>query len=86
MQSGNGLIPLTWQEIKAFLEVNELDLTLWERVMLKKMSDAYCVESSRATDINRPAPYNPVKEQTEETALAAALRIRQNMRAFKGKK
>lgn len=86
MQSGMGLLPITWAELQSFIEVNELDLTLWEKGMLKKMSDTYCAESSRATEVNYPPPYSPKKEATEEDNIARALQIRQNMKAFRGKK
>lgn len=80
-----GLIPLTWQEIQAFIEVNELDLTLWERELLKKMSEAYCAEYSRASDPQRPAPYVAEKEEDEIDHIALALRFREQMQLLRGK-
>lgn len=86
MQSGHGLLPLTWQELKAFIEVNELELTIWERQVIKKMSDAYCAEYSRSSDPNRPAPYRPQVEETEVDQVAKAMRIKQGLSAFKKRK
>lgn len=82
MNSGTGLVPLTWSEIKAFIEVNELELTLWEKGMLKRMSDEYCSEFYQASSPTRPAPYT-AKVVEEEDAIAVAMRIRANMRAIK---
>jgi hypothetical protein len=82
LQTGWGLCPLTWVEIDAFVRVNDLDLTLWERELLKKMSEAYCAEYSRASDPKRPAPYQP--EQTEEVdQIAKAMRIMDSLSAFR---
>jgi hypothetical protein len=83
-QSGFGLIPLSWQEIKAFIEVNELDLMLYEKELLKKMSEAYCAESHKATDPQRPAPYVAEKEEDEIDHIAQALQFREQMRLLRG--
>ena len=65
LATGQGLIPLTWQEIDAWIRVNKLDLTLWEIETIKKMSESYCAEYSRASDPQRPAPYSPEKDADE---------------------
>ncbi len=58
MSTGMGLVPLSWQEMKAFIEVNKLKyLTLWEIGTLKRMSDAYCSEYNQASEPSRQAPY-----------------------------
>lgn len=82
-QTGMGLVPLSWQEIKAFREENELEITLWERELLKKMSEAYCTEYSRASDPKRPAPYAPEQDPEEVDGIAVAMRIREQMQFFK---
>jgi hypothetical protein len=82
LQTGWGLCPLTWVEIKAFIDANDLSLTLSEVELLKKMSEAYCAEYSRASDPKRPAPYQP--EQTEEVdQIAKAMRIMDALSAFR---
>jgi hypothetical protein len=83
-QTGMGLAPLSWQEIKAFIEVNDLDLMLFEKELLKKMSEAYCAESHRATDPHRPAPYVEKKDEDEVDRIAQALQIRKQMRLLRG--
>ena len=86
MQTGMGLIPVPWTELKAFIEVNELDLTLWERGMLKKMSDAYCNEYSHASDLYRPAPYKVQKDVEEEDGIAIGMQIAAALAAFRKKR
>lgn len=83
LQTGMGLAPLTWSEIKAFIDVNELELTLWERGMLKKMSDAYCNEYSHASSPTRPAPYVNVIKDEDEANIVKALQMAANMAAFR---
>jgi hypothetical protein len=84
IQTGMGLAPISWQEIKAFIEVNDLDLMLFEKELLKKMSEAYCAESHRATDPHRPAPYVEEKEEDEIDRIAQALSFMERMRLLRG--
>lgn len=88
IQTGSGLVPLTWTEIKNFREENDLDMMVWEREILKKMSEAYCGEYARASDPKRPNPYSPVKEEQEEDEanLAKALQFRQILKGFRKEK
>ncbi len=78
LATGMGLIPLTWTEINSWINVNKLELTLWEIETIKKMSEAYCAEYSRATEPNRPQPYTaPVQadeEIDEEVFIEAKMR------------
>lgn len=86
LQTGMGIVPVTWAELKAFIEVKELDLTLWERGMLKKMSDAYCNEYAQASSPSRPAPYKVVKEAEEVDGIAVGMQIAAALAAFRKKK
>lgn len=86
MQSGMGLVPLDWKELRAFRKENKLDLTLWERELLKKMSEAYCGEYSRASDPHRPCPYVVEKEEDEIDHIATAMRFREQMMLLRGNK
>lgn len=85
-QTAQGIVPLDWQQLKAFVELNELDLCTWEIRILKRMSEAYCIEYSQASDPHRPIPYRPVVEETEEDKLAKARKMLKNMAAFKKRK
>lgn len=83
-QTAQGIVPLTWCEIKAFLELNEVDLCTWEIKLLKRMSEAYCVEYSRGSDPDRKAPYSPsVKLEQEVDQVAKAINIMKGLSAFK---
>jgi len=84
-QNGMGISPLSWLEIKAFIEVNELDLMLWEKELIKKMWEAYCAESHKATDPKRPAPYVAEKEEDEIDQIALGLKFREQMQLLRGK-
>jgi hypothetical protein len=84
--TGYGLAPLSWQEIQAFRTENDLDLTLWERQLLKRMSEAYCAEASKATDPYRPAPYAPQKVDEDVDKIALALKMRDALNAFRTRK
>jgi hypothetical protein len=83
LQSGMGLTPLSWLEIKAFIDVNEIDITLWERELLKRMSEAYCAEYSRASDPKRPAPYTPEVEENEVDHVGKAIGFMEQMKLLR---
>lgn len=56
--SGMGPLPIGWCEIDAWLRLTERELTLWERLLIKQLSEEYVSELSQASDKNRPAPYD----------------------------
>lgn len=89
MSTGMGLVPLSWQEIDAFIRVNQLDLTLWEIETIKAMSDAYCAEHAKATEPNRSAPYKPEVDDEEEVYVEKevdkAIAFRETLRAMRKK-
>lgn len=82
-QTGMGLCPLSWAEIQAFIEVNELDLTLYEKELIKKMSEAYCSEHHAASDPKRPAPYKPEVEEDEVDNIGKALGFMEQLRLLR---
>jgi hypothetical protein len=63
--TGMGIVPISWEELRAFRLENDLDLGVWERQTLKKMSEAYCAEYSLGTEPGRPAPYAVKKDEDE---------------------
>lgn len=83
MQYGMGIAPLTWQEIKAYNEANDLEMCNWEMALIKKMSEAYCNEYAHSSDPKRPCAYEAVIEQNEETELAKAMMFRKVLDGFK---
>lgn len=85
--TGIGLVCLTWQEIEAFIRVNSLELTLWEIEVLRKMSEAYAYEYSKASDPQRPSPFmrEKTEENTEEENIKAALKMMNALSRFKNR-
>ena len=67
-QTGMGLVPLSWTEIKAWVDCYDLADTVspWELILIRKLSEEYCAEYHRASDVRRPEPYLPVVENVEE--------------------
>lgn len=85
--TGQGLIPLDWTDIRNWRLENHLNLTIWEKETIIKMSEAYCAEYSRATDPQRQPPYQIIKEDDEideEAEIRKALSWRSMIRS-KGK-
>jgi hypothetical protein len=68
--NGMGAQPLSWQEIEAWLKCTELNLTVWEKLIIKEMSEAYVGEYSQASAKDRSAPYLHVPEEIDRTAVA----------------
>lgn len=52
-----GLSPVSWQEIKAWSELTETKLDLWETLSIKNLSNIYTTELSQGSDPKRAAPY-----------------------------
>lgn len=84
MSNGMGAIPLTWQEIESWLRVTELQLTVWEKLTIREMSEAYAAELASATDKHRPQPYTAPVEAVDRTAVAS--KVLNILRGFKRKK
>ena len=70
--TGMGPVPLSWHEIKCWMEVTGLQLNTWERLTVKALSDEYVSELVQATARDRPMPYStiPVEEEIDRTAVA----------------
>lgn len=89
--TGMGIISLTWNDIKNYREENDIEMMLWERDAVRRMSSAYCAEYYEAKDPKRPCPYKPVQdeldeEQAQEAALRKALAFREVLKGFRGNK
>lgn len=67
--SGMGPTPLTWQEIEAWQRVTDSKPSLWDRLMIKELSEAYVAELTQATDLNRPDPYVHVDIEIERAVV-----------------
>lgn len=58
MSSGMGMIPLTFQEIKAYMELTNNPLNSEEVLLIRQMSQAYIAELNDTRN-EREAPYSP---------------------------
>lgn len=86
MPNGMGVTPLTWQEIESWLRVTELHLSVWEKLTIREMSEAYTAELLKASDKTATAPYVPVVEETQIDRAAVASKLRNVLRGFKRNK
>lgn len=68
VSTGSGIVPLSWSNIKDWMECTERNLSLWEKKVLREMSKHYVYEYYEATKKDRDAPYQ--SEMTEELLLA----------------
>ena len=62
LQTGNGIIGLSWQEIKAWQDVTGFQLYPYELQIIKNMSVAYASEYSKASGKDAEAPYSPFRD------------------------
>lgn len=61
IQTGMGLIPLSWHEIDSFVRVNDFKLNPFELRVIKNASKAYVSQSTLATDPKCPPPHRMIK-------------------------
>lgn len=80
--SGMGALPLSWQEIEAWLKVTESEPQLWERILVRELSEAYVSELNQATEKNRASPWTPPVEEVEVTRANVVSRFLSFARQF----
>ena len=80
---GMGVIPLSWQEIESWLRVTELQLSVWEKLTIREMSEAYVGEFNKASAKDAAAPYLPIVEQVDRAAVSD--KVGSVLRGFKRK-
>jgi hypothetical protein len=83
--SGMGPVPLSWQEIESWMRCTETQITVWERLTIKGMSEDYVGEYLAARKKDRPAPYTYVDpdEELEEQRKEVATKLLNAFRMFK---
>lgn len=65
--TGMGPVPLSWVEIDAWLNCTQLKLDVWEKLLIKSMSEVYVGERLSATDPNGVPPWTkPVSDEEIE--------------------
>lgn len=53
----SGLETISWQEIKSWTRMTQLDIKPWVLKMLRRLSSEYAYQASISTEMNCPAPY-----------------------------
>lgn len=79
---GMGLSPLSWTEIKNWIDAVELDLSTWELLTIKFLSSEYCSEYGLASDKNRAAPFEEIEDIDRE---ALGSKFKNILRGFASK-
>jgi hypothetical protein len=74
VSNGMGPSPVSWTEISNWLTVTEKDyLPLWEKQMIKTLSEAYVSEYVRASEHGRPDPFVQAPEKIDREAVATSI-------------
>lgn len=68
MHTGMGSIPLSWQEISEWGK--DLDLTPWEKKMLRELSTEYVSYSQKASEPDCPQPYFRYISEDQRNAVS----------------
>jgi len=63
---GMGPTPLSWQEIESWLRVTETKLCLWEKLMVRELSEVYLAEFNAAIEPDREDPYTAMDDKMDE--------------------
>ena len=82
--NGMGASPLTWAEIESWLRCTQLELTTWEILLVKQMSEVYVGEYSQASEKARPAPF-VYADALAVDRQAVASKLKSAFAAFKRK-
>ena len=74
MAGAMGEIPLSSQELTAWADGNDIQLTPWEFASILEASAAYASEKYAAKDISRPSPTAPELDEEKRKAIARNVR------------
>lgn len=86
LSQGMGPVPLTWQEIESWLRTTELTaLSVWEKLVIKEMSEVYVSELAKSSSKTAEAPYVPAVEPEDIDREKVAAKLGDVLRGFKRK-
>jgi hypothetical protein len=87
MQTGMGLVPLTWQEIDAWARRCGYNHSLspFEAETIRKMSEAYAVQYAKASQRICPQPFSPRVDLDELDREAVSRKVANVLGMFKKK-
>lgn len=80
--SGMGVIPLSWQEIDAWMRVTDSTPQLWERLLIRELSETYVGEFNQGSEKGRVSPWQPPVEEVEVVRVDVASKLLAFARAF----
>lgn len=84
--TGMGVNALPWSEIESWIRVTQIELSTWEKLTIKSMSETYASELSQATAKDRPAPYTHVDEALIADRTLIASKLKNAFAAFRKSK
>lgn len=80
---GMGVIGLSWNEIKSWMDCMGLDLSYWEISLLRDMSREYASQANNSEEPTCRSPYLVDKEvKTQEAIVARSNEIKNLFRKF----
>lgn len=84
--NGMGPTPLSWQEIEAWMRTTASNPSLWERLLIREISEVYVGEFGQASDPQREDPYTHIEkseiEDIEEQRRTISSKLLNGFRAF----
>lgn len=67
----SGIVPLSWSTIDSWITLMERDtLSIYDKKLIRDMSEAYVGEYNAGTDKNRMRPYIEMAERISEEEVA----------------
>lgn len=78
-----GVTSLSWSEIESWIKVTQINLSTWEKLTIKAMSEAYAGELNSATKKDCPAPYTHVDEALIADRSIVANKLKNVFSSFK---
>jgi hypothetical protein len=82
MAAGAGAGPVTFGELEAWEHSSGITLAPWQKLLLRRLSDAYLDQSQRATQRDCLAPYTRPGPPTQAERKRRAAAIERNLNAF----
>jgi hypothetical protein len=74
--NGMGIVPLPWSEIESWLRCTHANLTVWELLTIRELSEAYVGEYTQASAKDRPAPYMKIDDDIIENRTKVAAKLK----------
>jgi hypothetical protein len=73
-QAGFGLSPIGYADLDAYSRVAGVELEPWEAAMIRRLSFEYCDEAQKATDPDRPPPWDEEDLRPDPRIIAEGIR------------